>query len=108
MELGAGFFVEKSAKDALKVLARKEKVVDANRENVLAVAEACLRSTQAINHVMQDKVTEIKAQQQRVTYKNQMEKSYTVLRRATTNFYLQCLWGLERKCQQPEKTKPKL
>ena len=70
MELGAGFFVEKSAKDALKVLARKEKVVDANREIVLAAAEACVRSTQAVHHAMQDKVMEIKAQQQGVTYTN--------------------------------------
>ena len=73
MELGAGFFVEKSAKDATKVLERKGKVVDANSENVLAAAEASSRNCQAVQQAMQGKMLEIKARQQGVAYKNQME-----------------------------------
>lgn len=73
VELGAGFFVEKSAKDATKVLERKGKVVDANSENVLAAAEASSRNCQAVQQAMQGKMLEIQARQQGVAYKNQME-----------------------------------
>jgi prefoldin alpha subunit len=75
VELGDGFFLEKSTKDALKVLARKRKAIDANSENVLAVAEACSQSAQAVHQAMQGKMMEIKARQQRrMVYINQMEK----------------------------------
>ncbi|KAL9189076.1 hypothetical protein ACHAXT_011566 [Thalassiosira profunda] len=74
VELGAGFFVEKSAKNALQVLDRKGKVVEANSENVLAAAEASSRNVQAIQQAMQGKMLEIQARQQGAAYKNQMEK----------------------------------
>lgn len=73
VELGAGFFVEKSAKDAIKVLERKGKVVDANSENVLAAAEASSRNVKAVQQAMQGKMMEIHARQQGMAYKNQME-----------------------------------
>lgn len=73
VELGAGFFVEKSAKGAIKVLERKGKVVDANSDNVMAMAEASSRNVQAVQQAMQGKMMEIQARQQGQSYKNQME-----------------------------------
>mmetsp|Transcript_353 Transcript_353/g.770 ORF Transcript_353/g.770 Transcript_353/m.770 type:complete len:169 (-) Transcript_353:1074-1580(-) len=73
VELGAGFFVEKSAKDAIKVLERKGKVVDANSDNVMAAAEASSRNVQAVQQAMQGKMMEIQARQQGISYKNKME-----------------------------------
>lgn len=73
VELGAGFFVEKNSKDALKVLERKGKVVDANSDNIMTAAEACARNVQAVQQAMQGKMMEIRARQQGMAYKNQME-----------------------------------
>lgn len=73
VELGAGFFVEKSAKDAIKVLERKGKVVDANSDNVMAAAEASSRNVRTVQQAMQGKMLEIQARQQGIAYKNQME-----------------------------------
>jgi len=73
VELGAGFFVEKSSKDAIKVLERKGRVVDANSDNVMRAAEATSRNAQAIEGAMQGKMMEIRARQQGIEYKNQME-----------------------------------
>lgn len=74
VELGAGFFVEKQAKDAAKVLERKSKIVDANSENVLAAAEAASRNVETIQMAMRGKITEIQARSQGRAYKNEMEK----------------------------------
>ena len=74
VELGAGFFVEKSAKDAIKVLERKGKVVDLNSQNVMTAAEVSSRNAQAVQQAMQGKMMEIQARQQGIAYKNQMEK----------------------------------
>ncbi|KAL7438398.1 hypothetical protein ACHAXM_006188 [Skeletonema potamos] len=73
VELGAGFFVEKSADDALKVLERKYKVVDKNCENVMSAIEVTSRNVQALNQAMQSKIMEIQARQAGQAYKNQME-----------------------------------
>ena len=75
VELGAGFFVEKSAKDAVKVLDRKFKVVDKNSENVMLAMEATSRNVQALNQAMQGKMMEIQARQAGAAYKNQMEEA---------------------------------
>lgn len=73
VELGAGFFVEKSSKDAIKVLERKQKIVDANSENVLAAAEASSRNVEAIKGAMQGKLLEIQARQQGRAFRNKAE-----------------------------------
>jgi prefoldin alpha subunit len=73
VELGAGFFVEKSANDALKVLERKYKVVDKNSENVMSAIEVTSRNVQALNGAMQGKMMEIQARQAGQAYRNQME-----------------------------------
>ncbi|KAL7444677.1 hypothetical protein ACHAXH_006509 [Discostella pseudostelligera] len=70
VELGAGFFVEKSTKDAIKVLERKGKLVDANSDNVMAALEASSRNVQAVQQAMQGKILEIQARQQGMAYKN--------------------------------------
>lgn len=73
VELGAGFFVEKNSKDAIKVLERKGKIVDANSENVLAAAEAASRNVEAVKAAMQGKIMEIQARQQGRAFKNRLE-----------------------------------
>ena len=73
VELGAGFFVEKSAKDAVKVLERKGKVVDANSENIMMAAEATSRNVEAVRQAMQGKMLEIQARQQGMAYRKQAE-----------------------------------
>lgn len=75
VELGAGFFVEKSADDALKVLERKYKVVDKNTENVMTAIEATSRNVQALNQAMQGRMMEIQTKQAGALYKKQMEAS---------------------------------
>ena len=75
VELGAGFFVEKSANDALKVLERKYKVVDKNTENVMSAIEVSSRNVQALNQAMQGKMMEIQTKQAGAAYKKQMEGS---------------------------------
>lgn len=70
VELGAGFFVEKSTKDAIKVLERKGKLVDANSDNVMAALEASSRNVQAVQQAMQGKILEIQARQQGMAYMN--------------------------------------
>jgi prefoldin alpha subunit len=73
VELGAGFFVEKSAKDAMKVLERKGRLVDANSDNVMAALEASSMNVKACQQAMQGKMLEIQARQQGMAYKNSME-----------------------------------
>ena len=73
VELGAGFFVEKSSKDAIKVLERKGKMVDANSENVLAAVEVTSRNVEAVRQAMQGTMLEIQARQQGLAYKNRSE-----------------------------------
>lgn len=73
VELGAGFFVEKSAEDALKVLERKYKVVDKNTENVMSGIEVTSRNVQALNQAMQGKMMEIQAKHAGQNYRNQVE-----------------------------------
>jgi prefoldin alpha subunit len=73
VELGAGFFVEKSVKDAIKVLERKGKLVDANSDNVLTAVEASSRNVKACQQAMQGKMLEIQARQQGMAYKNSHE-----------------------------------
>ena len=74
VELGAGFFVEKNAKDASKVIDRKLQIVNANSENVLAAAEAASRNVETIKMAMEGKIMEIRARSQGRAYKNHMEK----------------------------------
>lgn len=73
MELGAGFFVEKNAKDAIKVLERRAKIVEVNSENVLNAAEATSRNVEAVKSAMEGKILEIQARQQGRAFKNRLE-----------------------------------
>ena len=57
----------KSVNDAIKILKKKRKVVDANSDNVMASVEVSLRNTQAVHQAMQEKMMEIQARQRGVT-----------------------------------------
>lgn len=73
VELGAGFFVEKNAKEAIKILERRAKIVDANSENVLSAAEATGRNVEAVKAAMEGKIMEIQARQQGRAFRNRLE-----------------------------------
>ncbi|KAL3809208.1 hypothetical protein ACHAXA_005415 [Cyclostephanos tholiformis] len=73
VELGAGFFVEKCARDAMRVLERKGRLVDANSDNVMAAVEASSMNVKACQQAMQGKMLEIQARKRGMAYKNSME-----------------------------------
>ena len=73
VELGAGFFVEKTTEDAVKVLDRKFKMVDKNSENIMSAIDVMSSNVQALNQAMQGKIMEIQTKQAGAAYKNQME-----------------------------------
>ena len=56
----------KSVNDAIKILKKKRKVVDANSDNIMASVEVSLRNTQAVHQAMQEKMMEIQARQRGV------------------------------------------
>ena len=64
IELGTGFYAEKSSKDTLAYLERKLRLVEANSENITAVVQGTRRNLEAINMAMQGKLLEIRARQE--------------------------------------------
>ena len=73
VELGTGFFCEKSAKDTLAYLERKRKLVDANSENVTKVIAASRHNIEAIGMALQGKLLEIRAKQEGVRHRAAVE-----------------------------------
>lgn len=64
VELGTGYYVEKTAKDASSFLDRKNKLVDANSDNIMQVISNSKRNVESINVAMQGKMMEIRARQE--------------------------------------------
>lgn len=63
VEVGTGFYVEKSSKDTLSFLDRKLKLVDANTENVTKGIQLTRRNLESVNIAAQGKMLEIQARQ---------------------------------------------
>jgi len=61
VELGTGFYAEKSSKDCSAFLQRKLKLVDANSDNVTKAIQNCRQNTEAVAIAMQGKMLEIRA-----------------------------------------------
>lgn len=64
VELGTGFYVEKSQRDTTDFLDRRLKLVDANSENVTKVVEVTRQNINNLNMTMQGKLMEIRARQE--------------------------------------------
>jgi prefoldin alpha subunit len=64
VELGTGFFAEKSSKDTNAFLERKIRLVDHNSENITKAIQVTRQNMEHISITMQGKMTEIRAKQQ--------------------------------------------
>jgi prefoldin alpha subunit len=73
VEIGTGFYVEKSNKDTTSFLERKLKLVDVNSENITTVVQATQQNLQSLNMSMQGKMLEIRARQEGQRHKTKIE-----------------------------------
>ena len=64
VEIGTGFYVEKSTKDASDFLERKLDIVNANSENITTVIQGTKQNISSVNMAMQGKMLEIRARQE--------------------------------------------
>ena len=64
VELGTGYYAEKSVKDAIAFLDRKNKLVSANSDNIMEVITVTRRNIESITVAMQGKMMEIRAKQE--------------------------------------------
>lgn len=64
VELGTGFFAEKSTKDTTAFLDRKIRLVDHNSENVTKAIQVTRQNMESIAMTMQGKMMEIRARQE--------------------------------------------
>eukprot|EP00529_Nitzschia_sp_RCC80_P036354 CAMPEP_0113453046 /NCGR_PEP_ID=MMETSP0014_2-20120614/7158_1 /TAXON_ID=2857 /ORGANISM="Nitzschia sp." /LENGTH=169 /DNA_ID=CAMNT_0000344433 /DNA_START=198 /DNA_END=707 /DNA_ORIENTATION=+ /assembly_acc=CAM_ASM_000159 len=73
VEIGTGFYVEKTSKDTHAFLDRKLKLVDANSANITKAVEGTRQNIEALNTVMQGKLLEIRARQEGQRHRAAME-----------------------------------
>jgi prefoldin alpha subunit len=73
VDLGTGFYVEKSSKDTTSFLDRKLKIVDANSENVTTAAQVTKQNIESLTMTMQGKMMEIRARQEGQRHRAQVE-----------------------------------
>ena len=64
VELGTGFYAEKSPKETKGFLERKLKIVDANSENLTKALTATRQNIEQVSMAMQGKMLEIRAKQE--------------------------------------------
>jgi prefoldin alpha subunit len=64
VELGTGFFAEKSSKDTTAYLDRKLRLVDQNSDNVTKAIQVTRQNMEHIAQTMQGKLIEIRARQE--------------------------------------------
>jgi len=74
VEIGTGFYVEKSSKDTNAFLDRKLKIVDVNSENITKVVQATRQNIESLNVTMQGKMLEIRARQEGQRHKASVEQ----------------------------------
>lgn len=75
VELGTGFYVEKTNKDAVSFLERKLKLVDANSQNIMKLVQSLNYNLESITMAMQGKMLEIRARQEGMRYQASQEKA---------------------------------
>ena len=64
VEIGTGFYVEKTSKETSAFLERKMKLVDMNSENITKAIQATRQNVESLNMTMQGKLLEIRARQE--------------------------------------------
>jgi prefoldin alpha subunit len=64
VDLGTGFYVEKTPKDTKAFLERKTKLVDANSENITTVVQVTRQNIEQVTMAMRGKLLEIRARQE--------------------------------------------
>jgi len=64
VELGTGYFCEKSARETVEFLDRKQRLVDANSNNVATAVQATRQNIESVGTTMQGKILEIRAKQE--------------------------------------------
>lgn len=64
VEIGTGFYVEKTSRDTHAFLDRKLKLVDANSVNITKAVEATRQNIETLSTVMHGKLLEIRARQE--------------------------------------------
>lgn len=64
VELGTGYYVEKNMKQALEFIDRKNRLVDANSENIMEVIAVSKRNIESVNVAMNGKMLQIRAKQE--------------------------------------------
>ena len=64
VDIGTGFFVEKSSKETTSFLDRKLKLVDANSDNITKAVTATRQNLESIAMALQGKLLEIRARQE--------------------------------------------
>mmetsp|Transcript_130514 Transcript_130514/g.194337 ORF Transcript_130514/g.194337 Transcript_130514/m.194337 type:complete len:170 (-) Transcript_130514:58-567(-) len=73
VDIGTGFYVEKSSKDTNSFLDRKLKLVDANSENIAKAIQVTRQNLESLSMTMQGKMLEIRARQEGQRHKAAVE-----------------------------------
>jgi prefoldin alpha subunit len=73
VDIGTGFYVEKTSKETTQYLERKLRIVDANSDNITKAVEATRSNVQAIHMTMQGKMLEIRAKQEGMKHREAVE-----------------------------------
>ena len=64
VELGTGYYMEKNLKQAMEFIERKNRLVDANSENIMEVIAISKRNIESVNVAMNGKMLQIRAKQE--------------------------------------------
>lgn len=75
VDIGTGFYVEKTSKDTTGFLERKLKIVDANSDNIAKALTATDQNIESIAMTMQGKLIEIRARQESLKLQGNAEQS---------------------------------
>lgn len=75
VDLGTGYYAEKSHKDAAAFLERKRHLVERNLENINTALQATRQNLEAISVTMQGKILEIRAKQEGARHRATVENS---------------------------------
>lgn len=73
VEIGTGFYVEKTSKDTTAFLDRKLKLVDANTDQLTKAISVTQQNLESIAVAMQGKLLEIRAKQEGQRHRSQVE-----------------------------------
>jgi prefoldin alpha subunit len=73
VELGTGYYCEKSGADTVAFLERKQRLVDANSANITKAVQATRQNIEAVTTTMQGKLMQVRARQEGTRYRASVE-----------------------------------